>query len=164
MQLCGSSKPSSLWREVSRRWKRTVNRDEYYLPEVCHGSRKWALWGDVSRVARVMVHLGEKEQSVTQCLGADCWTRKPRLCKNASIKKPPSGCRNETFASASCFLPASFINSASVCTLSLRKSAVKSKTSESGTPRWLWRTQSVRLSVWWTVMKLVSLFKHCVCS
>lgn len=86
MQLCGSSKPSSLWREVSRRWKRTVNRDEYYLPEVRHSSRKWALWGDVSRVARVMVHLGEKEQSATQCSGADWRMRKPRLCKKASIE------------------------------------------------------------------------------
>lgn len=50
------------------REKASVNGDDY-LPEVCHGGKKWALWGDVSRVARVMVHLGEREQSVTQCLG-----------------------------------------------------------------------------------------------
>lgn len=63
--LCGgSSKPSSLQNQNSKRWKTTMNEDEFYLPEVRHGGKKWALRGNVSRVARVMVHLEEREQSV----------------------------------------------------------------------------------------------------
>lgn len=40
---------------------------EYYLPEVCHGGGKRALRGDVSRVARVMVHLGGRQGERTVC-------------------------------------------------------------------------------------------------
>lgn len=61
-----------------------MNGDEYYLPEVCHGGRKWSLRGDVSRVARVMVHLGEREQSVTQCLGGDWWMKNTVCIKKGS--------------------------------------------------------------------------------
>lgn len=90
-----------------------MNGDEYYLPEVRHGGRKWALRGDVSRVARVMVHLGEREQSVTQCLGGG-WRMKTYSLRKRLPSKPPSGWRNEsrkTFASAPSLLSLSFIDS-----------------------------------------------------
>lgn len=72
-----------------------MNEDEYYLPEVRHGGRKWALRGDVSRVAWVMVHLGEREQSVTQCSGGDWWMNTHSLGKRLP-SKPPSGWRTES--------------------------------------------------------------------
>lgn len=60
---------------------------EYYLPEVCHGGGKRALRGDVSRVARVMVHLGDRQRERTVCDTVFGW--RLRLCKRkkrASIK------------------------------------------------------------------------------
>lgn len=91
-----------------KRWKTTVNGEEYYLPEVRHGGRKRALWGDVSRVARVMVHLGEREQSVTQCLGGE----EKKTSIKASIWKEEW--EQETFASAVRLPSVSFIDSVSL--------------------------------------------------
>lgn len=45
--------------------------DESYLPEVCHSRSKWALSGDVSWVTRVVVHLRERKQRVTQWMDED---------------------------------------------------------------------------------------------
>lgn len=60
---------------------------QYYLPEVCHGGGERALRGDVSRVARVMVHLGDRQRERTVCDTVFGW--RLRLCKRkkrASIK------------------------------------------------------------------------------
>lgn len=74
-----------LCRDKMAEGRQAVNGDEFYLPEVCHRGGKWALCGDVSRVARVMVHLGKREQNVTQCLGGN-WLMKTYCLGKTSIK------------------------------------------------------------------------------
>lgn len=65
------------------RWKTTENGDKHYLPEVRHRGRKWALRGDVSRVAGVMVHLGEGER--TEWVGVFRWRMGGREEKHSAL-------------------------------------------------------------------------------
>lgn len=60
-----------------------------YLPKVCHSGSKWPLGGNVSRIARVVIHLGEEEQRVwdkiqSDFINASIWMQKH---KNAHWQK-----------------------------------------------------------------------------